>query len=518
MEANLELDCVATQQDTGTIYGIATASGNDNNGIYGTYVVLVKSNASPTDLISLKWSIVSTTPALDLSYVYPKFATVDCAVSSKGEFIALFPNFELPTTKTPTIPMGVRYDPVSNSWSGIRGSPLYGWSSRPWHQLFYTTGNGVESLVHLMADEVGTVVRFGTVDTTTNMLQLADIWKLNYGEKEYSSGSFSDAFETASHNEGLPRNGFFRHWGYTDQRMFAPGPNQLHVSLDLEDTIKSFPLTSAVTASYTSSSIFLDHATFQINRFFSGARGNLTTFVAAMGYFNGTSMYTIERDSNGTWSQTSIHNMTGVDTKGDFEVHQNMITAGGRLPGQELFAVAVSTNGLYELQLFGPSAGNLSGPIGVTVPSSSLYSFRPPPATPKSPVRLTGTEEFGVIMGVFVFAVLFIWRWKKTRNQRKKEKEKAKVATMEGGGGGGSGEAYMMGIFPETQTTPEAAINITTSDNSQRGGSPSASAPPPPATGSPQPTSAAYTYQDEIRELEFSRHPRPNIVTSVGNT
>ena len=173
----LELDCVATQQDTGTIYGIATASGKDNNGIYDTYVVLVKSNYSPTDLISLEWSIVSTTPALDLSYVYPTFATVDCAVSSKGDFIALFPNFELLTTKSPTIPMGVRYDPVSNGWSGIRGSPMYGWDSRPWHQLFYTMENGVESLVHLMADEVGTVVRFGTVDIVTNMLQLATIWK-----------------------------------------------------------------------------------------------------------------------------------------------------------------------------------------------------------------------------------------------------------------------------------------------------------------------------------------------------
>ncbi|KAF9107289.1 hypothetical protein BGX30_008753, partial [Mortierella sp. GBA39] len=77
MEADLQLDCVAAQQDTGTIYGIATASGNDSNGIYDTYVVLVKSNPSPDNLGSLKWSIVSTTPALDLSYVYPKFTTVD---------------------------------------------------------------------------------------------------------------------------------------------------------------------------------------------------------------------------------------------------------------------------------------------------------------------------------------------------------------------------------------------------------------------------------------------------------
>ncbi|KAG9069819.1 hypothetical protein KI688_009144 [Linnemannia hyalina] len=487
MEADLELDCVATQQDTGTIYGIATASGNDSNGIYDTYVVLIKSNASPANLKSLKWSIVSTTPALDLSYFYPKFPTVDCAVSSKGEFIALFPNFELPTTKTPTIPMGVRYDPVSNSWSDIRGLPLYGWNSETQHQLFYTTGNGVESLVHLVTDEFGAVVRLGTVDTATNMLQLANIWK-------YVGYLFFKCLR---------------------QRLFTSGPNQLYTHIDQEDTIKSFPLASAVTASYTSTLAFPEHATFQTNRFFSGTRGNLTTFVAAMGILDEESIYTIERDSNGSWSQTTTHNITGVDTDGEFQVHQNMITAGGRLPGQEPFAVAVSTNGLYELQLFGPSAGNLSGPIGVTVPSSSLYSARLPPAIPKSP-GLTRAEEFGVIVGAFVVAVFFVWGWKKMRNQRKKEKEKAKAATMEGGGGGG-GEAYMMGVVPETHTAPEVAINITTSDNSQRGGSPSASAPPPSATGSPQP-SPAYTYQDEVQELEFSRHPRPNIVTSVGNT
>ncbi|KAF9537822.1 hypothetical protein EC957_007651 [Mortierella hygrophila] len=242
MEADLELDCVATQQDTGTIYGTATASGDSYKGAFNAYVVLVKSNPSPTSLISLEWSFVSTTPALDLSYVYPKFTTVDCAVSSKGEFIALSPNFELPTTKTPTIPMGVRYDPVSNSWSGIRGSPMYGWHSGRWHQLFYTTGNGVESLVHLVTNEMGTV---------------------NDDEEEYSSGSFNDAFGVPAYNPERFRYGFHGDLGFTGQRLFTPGPNQLYINLDQDDTIKSFPLTSAVTASYTSTSSFSEYATFQ---------------------------------------------------------------------------------------------------------------------------------------------------------------------------------------------------------------------------------------------------------------
>jgi len=190
-----------------------------------------------------------------------------------------------------------------------------------------------------------------------------------------------------------------------------------------------------------------------------------------------------------------------------------MITAGGRLPKQEPFAVAVSTYGLYELQLFGPSAGNLSGPISVTIPSSSFYSSRPPQATPKYPVRLTGIEKVLVVLGMFVVVVL-VWRRKKMRDRRKeKEEEKAKAAATEGSSS--SGEAYMMGAVPETQTAPELAINVTTSDNSQRGGSPSTFAPLP-ATGPPQPR-LSYTYQDEIQELEFSRHPRPNISTSVAD-
>ncbi|KAG0296320.1 hypothetical protein BGZ96_009719 [Linnemannia gamsii] len=486
---NLELDCIATQQDTGTIYGIATASGTNSEGVSDLHVVLIRSSTSPSSLTSLTWSVVSTTLALDLSYVYPKFATVDCAVSSKGEFFALFPNNELLTTKSPTIPMGIRYDPDSNSWSSIRGSPMYGWNYKPLHQLFYTksdltTENNVESLVHLMADETGRVLRFGTVDTDTNMLQLADIWKRDRDEKEYSSGSFSDEFEKAANFPGMSSYGFYGGFSYADQRFFAPGSNQLYANIDTDDIIRVFPYTSAVRASRTS---------YQ------------------------KAMYTIERNAYGLWTQNPVYNITGANSTGKFDVHQNMISAGGRLTGQEPFAVAVTTEGLYELQMFGPSAGNFTGPIRVTIPLS-LYSSRPAePIVFES--DMLPIEEFGIVMGAGVagvIAALYVKRWRRKRRQKQKDKERQSqesAAVVRD-------KSYMMGKIPESQTRPEAAIEINTSGGGRRsgeGGREFGSTTSSSVGWLPPNSASDYAYQDEIQGLELSSHPRPNIVTSVGD-
>ncbi|KAF9927105.1 hypothetical protein FBU30_003493 [Linnemannia zychae] len=373
----LDLDCIATHADTGSLYGIATAEELDDNNIHKVFIVLVKSGPSPSNLISTTWSVVSTLQSSDSSYVYPKFRSVDCAVSSKGEFTALFRNDNrLVTTYSPTIPIGIQYNSLSSSWSKINGSPMYGWKSNQWHQSAYVKrkddkGSETESFVHLSVDQLGNVVRFGTVDVAHNMLQLAGIWKLDESSQEYNLGKFSDDDESSAGSGDLPMG-----MRYTDQRQFALGYNQLFEQVDGSDTIRSFSLSSAVEVSRKSTSYSSEPNSFFAHYFFSGLRGN-TTFVCGLG-FQGqlAAMYTITEDQSGMKTLNSVPSFSGTNIIGAFDTHSNIAVAGGRQQGQEPFGVALSSKGLFEIQLFGPEAGNMTGPFQIDVPQS-LYSQRP---------------------------------------------------------------------------------------------------------------------------------------------
>lgn len=170
-QTRLNLDCIAADSSSLQLFGIASAEGRDGR----VHVVLVQSNPSPSSLATTTWTIVSSTPGEELSYVYPKFLSVDCAVSKAGAFSAFF---RAPSTWSTRMyemhPMGVRYDPIQDKWFSIRGAREYGWVfDRVVHKSFYLG----ETLTHVLTTDNPTVFKLGVVDTERNVLQMADFWR-----------------------------------------------------------------------------------------------------------------------------------------------------------------------------------------------------------------------------------------------------------------------------------------------------------------------------------------------------
>ncbi|KAF9122397.1 hypothetical protein BGW39_009777 [Mortierella sp. 14UC] len=464
----IELDCIATQVDTGTLHGIATATGKDDNGVSGNHIVLVKSNPSPSNLASITWSVVSTTPNSQFSYDYPAFTTVDCAVSTTGEFTALFPNTVFTSKMSLTLPMGVRYDPIAKSWSSIRGSPLYGWTWTHAHQSLYSTGqdsmgNQVESLTHLIVDVPGKIVKFATVDAANSMLQPAAVWtQTGRFDEEYSLGSLNT--NMTSEGRIYTFNGFLSASFPSPEHQFTLGRNRIFEA-DHFNTIRSYPFTSAVQAS----------------------------------------------------PETFLQDFNAINITSDFKVHSNMVSVGGRLPGQEPFAVALTTKGLYELQMFGPTAGNLTGPVKVSIYPTPLYSTAHPEfyIFKRNSSKFTSWETFGIVAGALIGLAIVLLCFRCRRNNRRerreaKRKQDKATAVM--------GRMYAMGMIPKIQIPSEAAIEVGFGDNSE---GLSAVRDDPLSTalvpeGSRQ--ALVQTYQDEIQGLQLSSHPRPNIITSVGDS
>ncbi|KAK3841632.1 MAG: hypothetical protein J3R72DRAFT_524187 [Linnemannia gamsii] len=80
----INLDCIAADPYSRYLYGIGSANeGKSSKGGYtDSSVVLVRSNASPTNLTTLTLTVISQVKGKDFSYTYPTFTSVDCAGTS----------------------------------------------------------------------------------------------------------------------------------------------------------------------------------------------------------------------------------------------------------------------------------------------------------------------------------------------------------------------------------------------------------------------------------------------------
>ncbi|KAG0058353.1 hypothetical protein BGZ90_004999, partial [Linnemannia elongata] len=79
-------------------------------------------------------------------------------------------------------------------------------------------------------------------------------------------------------------------------------------------------------------------------------------------------------------------------------------------------------------------------------------------------------------------------------------------------------ELHSMGLIPESESESSSSERRTSQETSFD--QPSTTATPTTATrGRPRANRRlpSYTYQDHIRELDFSSHPRPNVVTLVSD-
>ena len=172
------LDCIATDPSSTALYGITNGLINSKEGF-----LLVKSIPNPDHLSLGMWSRVSFSQSEPFSYWKMPFGTVDCTVSSKGVFTAFFRNKDYISPKLADVPVGIRYNPETETWTSIRTSSLYGWDTdSAAHMSFYFNKNGVDTLVHVFTDDEGSVIRFGVLSETKKYLQLAGVWNLVGGQ------------------------------------------------------------------------------------------------------------------------------------------------------------------------------------------------------------------------------------------------------------------------------------------------------------------------------------------------
>ncbi|KAH7038707.1 hypothetical protein BKA57DRAFT_474017 [Linnemannia elongata] len=131
--------------------------------------------------------------------------------------------------------------------------------------------------------------------------------------------------------------------------------------------------------------------------------------------------------------------------------------------------------------------------------------------------------SLAAVLVVLVIGGLFWWR---RRTQRKgrimKDKEEGEDVGSDSEDPGpafvGKHELHSMGLFPESESESSSSEHRTSQETSID--QPSTTATPTTATrGRPRTNGRlpSYTYQDHIRELDFSSHPRPNVVTLVGD-
>ncbi|KAG0360027.1 hypothetical protein BGX24_005647 [Mortierella sp. AD032] len=387
IRSTVVFDCIATDPGSTTIYGISKVMHDQVMS-----VMLVKSIANPSHISDSMWTVVSVTVDAPLSYwgeEYNRrpFKFVDCAVSSKGAFSAFFRNGQYLTPGSVTVPIGVRYDPESQTWSSIKTSPYYGWTSDLWvHKSFYVNKDGVESAVHALTDPEGTVIRFGVVNEAKNILQLAGVWKKDRAG-QYIPGDQSDSMwwislriqrsRDMTDDQGLFGLGSFP----DDQRMMYANGHLYTININFQtqtETIDSYPFTDPTAPPPPKDQVFKGPNLFISTYLFSGTR-NGSTYLGGIYKMNGdkTEEYHTYTTSNlnGVMQPGPIYTAPFYDyrttyykgksyntTLGIHDVNVNFVGVGGHLDGQDPFVIGLTSKGVYEFDI---NSKNNSNPIGV---------------------------------------------------------------------------------------------------------------------------------------------------------
>ncbi|KAF9313293.1 hypothetical protein BGZ91_006321 [Linnemannia elongata] len=378
------LDCIATNPSSTTLYGITNGLINGEEGF-----LLVKSLPNPDHLSLGMWSRVSFSQAEPFSYWKMPFGTVDCTVSSKGVFTAFFRNKDYISPKPADVPVGIRYDPETETWTSITTSFLYGWDTdSAAHLSFYINSDGVDTLVHMFMDDEGSVIRFGVLNETKKYLQLASVWSLNEISGEYTVSNKIDLMPKPRVNQmELPRPGFFRRRRsqgcikaiYVESHLYM-----IHHNYDISTNvfIESYPFTDPTAPPSLNRQIFKGPDNFLSSYFFTGTREGIT-FLGGLGQDNKTAVgqdytsFTMDIVNgvlqNPIMSTSSFYDITtifdGNSTKTNgVAVHDNFVTLDGQPPGQTPYVVGLSSEGVYQFSIIGKNGTNSLGSLDVVIP------------------------------------------------------------------------------------------------------------------------------------------------------
>ncbi|KAG0205434.1 hypothetical protein BGX33_007914 [Mortierella sp. NVP41] len=221
---------------------------------------------------------------------------------------------------------------------------------------------------------------------------------------------------------------------------------------------------------------------------------------------NGYKIYTTEEREGGTYIE---HIFNWNDTKTEFSVHGSFPTVGGLEKGQEPFAVALTSAGLFEFKIFGPNAGAMAGPFKVKAEGMFL-SLPQRVNTPSNSMwvsgggfglsyqaerdRITGGIIAAVVVVAMAIGFLFWRRRRERRRIRDREKEK-EMESQKPPTYSEKHEVLSDGLIPELESLTAESVSIRPRLDAR---------------------AHSHTYQDQINDLQFSSHPRPSIVTTVG--
>ncbi|KAF9907067.1 hypothetical protein EC991_011371 [Linnemannia zychae] len=523
----VDLDCIAANPNSTALYAIANVetSGGDEE------AVVLRSNDNPANVTDIQWEPTIYVPSgkgPNLHYRFPRFGNVDCAVSSSGQFTAFFYNPVFSVTGSHRlVPMGVQVQQGGRSLL-VWGSMMYGWTSPHFvHQSFYIENDGVETAVHAVMDETASVIRFGLIDQSTGHLKLAAIWKLADGN--FMLGQLTDKIPklpnpktktfVQDYDPAPPFN--------TDQRHMLYSNGSLYMYSDTTGLISSFPFLSPLNTApiqkpfYQASPI----AATERHMFFQGSRQNSSYFASLTKLPMEQTLLASEMKmqlSTVDYINPTPNTSTIVGTNSSsspmlkhwFNKDVSMFQAvGGHLPGQEPFAVGLTTKGYFGLTLGGQSMGNI-------IPAENDYSSRiegafvrgyrsrfrnhndqvvPGYKTPKSlDPEIQAAAILGGIFGFFVLvSILRRFNSWLTESRLASERRHAErnsyeliarlqhVSVSQGRGGGVSGAQ------------------------------PTSASPPPSdlfATEQASAHSSAHTLLDDLR---LTRHPRPTTVITI---
>ncbi|KAG9069795.1 hypothetical protein KI688_009120 [Linnemannia hyalina] len=465
MQGTLNLDCIAADPYSRYLYGVASANDGSSTNNYGyreSTIILVRSNASPTNLATLTWEVFAhTNNSKGLSYSYPTFTSVDCAVNGNGEVTAFFRSPYRTTSPATLLPMGFIYSPVSDTWTAIRGPSMYGWTSdRLIHRSYYinsTYGNAL----HFLTSDVGHQLTIAGVEYETNILWPNSFFELREEVNAFIRPETVD-FGWIYNSFDYSRQGFFstnkgrstRFMTYHGGTFFLSGTFPQNDSCPVILTA-SVGTRLGEPCAYQGVS---NRGTYMAQHYvFGGDRNGMAFFGGVFEVDNVFKIYTTEKQEGRKYFE---HTIIRSDNSSSFSVDQNWQVVGGLIEGQEPFVVALTSVGLYQFTIFGQAAGTLEGPYKVRI----LDNLN----TLDNGVELEQQQEQsrkiigGVVGAVVLMAVLVVgcslWRRARRRKQfRKNEMEERErhLKSMELPSFVGKHEVHSVGIIPEDECIPD---------------------------------------------------------------
>ncbi|KAF9538220.1 hypothetical protein EC957_007075 [Mortierella hygrophila] len=482
MQGTLNLDCIAADPYSRYLYGVASANDGSSTNNYGyteSTIVLVRSNASPTNLATLTWEVFAhTNNSKELSYSYPTFTSVDCAANDDGEVTVFFRSPYRTTSPATLLPMGFIYSPVSDTWTTIRGPSMYGWTSdRLIHRSYYinsTYGNAL----HFLTSDVGHQLTIAGVEYETNILWPNSFFELREGVRAFIKPETVD-FGWIYDSFDYSRQGFFStNKGRSTRFMtYHRGTFFLSGTFPQNDSCPVILTASVGTrlgepCAYQGVS---DRGTYMAQHYvFGGDRNGMAFFGGVFEVDDVFKIYTTEKQEGRKYFE---HIIIRNDNSSSFSVDQNWQVVGGLIDGQEPFVVALTSVGLYQFTIFGQAAGTLEGPYKVRI-LNNLNSLSPRVVSKlrnkiqglDNAVELEQQQEQsrmiigGVVGVVVIMAALVIGcslcrhaRRKKQFRKNEKEKRGRHLKSMELPSFVGKHEVHSMGIIPEDECIPDDA-------------------------------------------------------------